>query len=94
MREFLELLRRPNAEQEFIDLFRQGASGARLYALCGLLALNSTKVGAYREAMKGDNRGVGVMNGCLFSATTSGEFSATPQYQEMCDELVMFSREP
>ncbi len=87
--EFVRLLGEPNAERLLVDLFDRGASGARLYALCGLTALNPTKATSYKASLDVDRRDVGMVKGCSgVSITPPGEAAASAQFKEICDELL------
>jgi hypothetical protein len=89
--QFLRVLQSEQPEKEFLALAKTGASGARLYGLCGLIALGSAHVADTLRSLTADRRRVGIMGGCIFSVTTVQEYAASADFKSMCDELTSFN---
>ena len=84
--EFQRVLQDPNAEEAFAAL-AGGPGGARLYGLCGLKALRSTRLSYYMSLAAADDREVATTNGCTIYIQRVRDVLQNPGFLARCEEL-------
>lgn len=90
--EFEGILRTPQAEDTLAHLAEHGRAGARLYALCGLTALRSSKFPRSMSSASTDTEVVAFLNGCSMSVTTVKAAATSRDFWRTCELLVEGAR--
>jgi hypothetical protein len=85
--EFQRILHQARAEETFEHLAHLGPEGARLYGLCGLRALRSTRLPHYMALAIADERKVALRHGCTIQIQRVREAVQNPGFWAMCDGL-------
>ena len=85
--EFQRILHQTRAEETFAGLAHLGPEGARLYGLCGLRALRSTRLPHYMSLATADERKVALRHGCTIQIQRVREAVQNPGFWAMCDGL-------
>ncbi len=85
--DFQRILHQARAEDTFAGLAHLGPEGARLYGLCGLRALRSTRLPHYMSLATADERKVALLHGCTIHVQRVREAVRNPGFWAMCDGL-------
>lgn len=86
--EFVGILRTPQAEDILAHMAEHGSAGGRLYALCGLTAMRSSKAARFRSSASTDAEWVALLDGCAMSAKRVKDAVTSRDFWRKCELLV------